>query len=393
MIMTSFPHYPVATVMKKTLKKYSIFMILNEILKNVPLKMFETRQIYHRSSTVIDFFRDPAVVVTESDENSSPGEIFYTQVIRDDSDEAPSSPPNVDHPIFNQESCLEYTFEASNNDCSVEYKVENLYISSDDETNEVVSAHTDNIVDEPMSSGKKRKYYEKENLSFKRLKKPETWQRNILKKSVNSGLAYVSSSTKKEVPAREMRRSCGAGCRSKCETKITEGEREKNHRSYWSLPTQSDKYNFLLRYVTESQIKENIEPKKRCVKRTFILSSFHGTPITVCETMFLNTLAISKAPIDTAFKKTRSGDSKITDNRGKSEKSRPRMIPIDVKESVREHIRLLPKVPSHYCRKDTQRLFLKMTYQKEMLISCTLSGLQKKKKCLKLQQSINTPIF
>lgn len=65
------------------------------------------------------------------------------------------------------------------------------------------------------------------------------------------GKEYTSLSTKKKVPAKEMRRDCGPGCRFKCLNKVTEIERAQFYAEYYSTPTRSRKYDYLARHITE----------------------------------------------------------------------------------------------------------------------------------------------
>ena len=147
---------------------------------------------------------------------------------------------------------------------------------------------TDASFDKPTS---KRKYNCPEKLTRKRLCYPEKWERNVLKKSVNAGKEYTSLSTKKLVPARKMRRPCGPGCQSKCY--ITEERRKLIFEEYWRIPTQSAKYDFIARYVTESKIENNVDKNTRKnYSKLYTLKNHDNEIVPVCSTMFLNTLGL-----------------------------------------------------------------------------------------------------
>lgn len=78
--------------------------------------------------------------------------------------------------------------------------------------------------------------------------------------------------------------------------------------------------------------------------------------VPVCKTFFLNTLCISAQVVKTVFNKTGSNGVVSEDRRGKVCKNS--LLNESVKESVREHINSFQTVESHYCRKNTSRLYL-----------------------------------
>lgn len=71
--------------------------------------------------------------------------------------------------------------------------------------------------------------------------------------------------------------------------------------------------------------------------------------------MFFNTLDINDSWVRTALQKQGSSSALQPDSRGKNRK--PTLQP-QLLSSVKEHISAFPKVPSHYCRKDSDREYL-----------------------------------
>ena len=187
-------------------------------------------------------------------------------------------------------------------------------------------------------------------------------EKNIFKAAVNAGLEYESSATKKVVPARKMQRTCGPGCRFKCENKLTEDIRTQFFNEFWNIGDHERKYDFILRYVTEQSIKgvksESNQGKRNYTRQYYI--SNKNEKIKVCQTMFLNTLDVNKKMIDTALIKVRKGEHTLIDKKGKSTK-RPNMVAESKTASLIEHINLFPRMPSHYTRKDSSREYLEET--------------------------------
>lgn len=242
--------------------------------------------------------------------------------------------------------------------CSSEDEIRDMILNENEVTEKSLSDEgVANITQE--CNNKKRKYLQKENLTRKRQRNPEKWQRNVIKAAVNAGLEYKSATTNKYVPARIMQRTCGPGCRFKCEQKIKEEDRKKFFEQFWSIQDHSKKYDFIIRYVTEKSSLEkgndDVE-NKRNYTRTYSISS-RTEDIVVCKTMFLNTLDISKRMVTTVLGKLRKGEQCLTDKRGKF-KNQPNTLNEEKTASVKEHINLFPRVPSHYTRKDSSREYL-----------------------------------
>lgn len=154
-----------------------------------------------------------------------------------------------------------------------------------------------------------------------------------------------------------MKEGCGPGCRFKCESKISDDARNVFFSDYWSTNDQSRKYDFIARYVKEVPNKEMpTETSTRNQSRIYKIAN-KNEKVQVCQTMFCNTLNISKQLVYTDLKKERKGDPQLIDKRGTSSK-RPRAIDERITEGVKEHINMFPKVESHFCRRDSAREYL-----------------------------------
>ncbi|KAJ8967471.1 hypothetical protein NQ314_002785 [Rhamnusium bicolor] len=85
---------------------------------------------------------------------------------------------------------------------------------------------------------------------------------------------------------------------------------------------------------------------------------FGENKIRVCKTYFKGTLAITDRPIRTVLHKKQQAISRMisTDFRGKHNNH----CKTDevIKEGVRQHINSIPRIESHYCRKDTKREYI-----------------------------------
>ena len=82
----------------------------------------------------------------------------------------------------------------------------------------------------------------------------------------------------------------------------------------------------------------------------------NGDYIRVCKSFYLGTLDVSQTRI-TNFHKTKNNLTG-TPNKYKWSKNKNRCVPETIKESIREHIRSIPRVDSHYCRRDTNKEYI-----------------------------------
>lgn len=216
--------------------------------------------------------------------------------------------------------------------------------------------------EEEVSTGKSRK----------RKRNPITWRRNVIKASRNSGKEYKSWKDKLQ-PSRKIKDPCN--CRMKCNEKISEKERKSIFGHYWNLGDINRQRDFISKLVQRKN-KERTRIKRKNVniapdrneespspdqhsRRTFTYNySFikDKIKVPVCQIFFLNTLSISSQVVKTVFNKTGSTGVVSEDRRGKACKNS--LLNESVKESVREHINSFQTVESHYCRKNTSRLYL-----------------------------------
>jgi hypothetical protein len=111
---------------------------------------------------------------------------------------------------------------------------------------------------------------------------------------------------------------------------------------------------FLSNLTEQFQKKSSAhENSRRTNSRKYFLP-VKGDRVQVCKVMFLANLDISDGQVTTATKKGKGSPDKRGKNpRGPSNKLDPALM-----ESVREHIRSLPRMESHYLRKDSQKEYL-----------------------------------
>lgn len=186
-----------------------------------------------------------------------------------------------------------------------------------------------------------------------------------MKAARNSGKAYESKSKKPEKRVKEARKikpSCKDKCRFKCSEKVTEDERKSIFEAYWNLGDIAKQREFIHNCTTEIKpkyryVREGGQRPRRNYNAAFFLN-FGDRRVRVCKLFFRNTLDINDRPIRTVFEKKckLAGAVMAEDKRGKHGKQ-PKMHE-DIKNRVINHINKIPKVESHYTRKNTAKHYI-----------------------------------
>jgi len=160
--------------------------------------------------------------------------------------------------------------------------------------------------------------------------------------------------------------------------KVSREDRQALFQQYWGLQDYTRQWDFLNHYDSFSEPKKpdyNDDPQ-RSVGKCHI-KTCTGSLIHVCQTMFLGTLNISEKPVYTAASRLKKKGAAISpDKRGHNCKKKPvvdRLI-----RTIDEHIRSIPIVPSHYCRKDTKKVYFEPGVTLAKLWSLYRASMQKK---------------
>ena len=192
----------------------------------------------------------------------------------------------------------------------------------------------------------------------KRSRNPENWKRNKAKRSCNTGQRYVNIKGKIK-KAKTVKKGCGLKCRFQCHSAFTEEDRENISHSYWKLGDVTQQRQFLLKYSAPQKKKSKKQCSNRKREKSFMWTlPLNGTPVRVCKTFFLHTLNISPQKIHTAFKKSQNIIETVEKEQRGSHSNRPNKIPQNKIDLVVSHINSFPAIESHYCRKDSKKMYL-----------------------------------
>ncbi|CAH1107035.1 unnamed protein product [Psylliodes chrysocephalus] len=185
-----------------------------------------------------------------------------------------------------------------------------------------------------------------------------SWKKNVRKNKKNAGDPYINSKGH-HVPGRFLGEPCNNSCRIKCSTRIRQEERTNIFISYWNLSNIDRQRDFVNNSVEVTDCKRRTTATPNNLRR-FKSMKFYlkikDSRINVCRTMLLNTLGIKKGFLNFAIKK-RILPSNITekDKRGGYGTTK---IPDAALDFLKQHIKKFPTVASHYCRKDSRKMYL-----------------------------------
>ena len=152
-------------------------------------------------------------------------------------------------------------------------------------------------------------------------------------------------------------KDCGL-CRYKCKSIISDQERTEINHQFWSLDAVGkDHFLDINTIEIEKASKRTKSTTSRRSKTMLYFFHLGGRKVRVCKEFFCGTLDISHQKVKYFQKVRKDKDSGCIKQRqwGKNVK---KIVSNDAKDSVREHIKLLPKVESHYCRSSTSREYL-----------------------------------
>ncbi|RVE43346.1 hypothetical protein evm_011986 [Chilo suppressalis] len=175
----------------------------------------------------------------------------------------------------------------------------------------------------------------------------------------NLGLPYTSASTgRKHVGSRQLKEPCNVRCRLKCSERLSQDTRQQIFEQYWKMASLSRQRDFIAKSMTE--VKPKYQYKRlhnnRLPRHAFYFT-VNGEKQRVCKFFFKNTLDINDRPIRTVISKLNTSGIVEPEKRGKHEKHATK-IPEVLLEGVRKHINKIPRIESHYLRKQTTREYI-----------------------------------
>lgn len=182
------------------------------------------------------------------------------------------------------------------------------------------------------------------------------WAKNVKKRLRQMGEEYVGHQGRKK--ERRTVKEVQCNCRYGCLEKFTDEDRQQIFRQYWESGLTGQR-NFIHCNVEKKKKRANRRKTESRRQYTIHYHLPHGPnsqKSEVCKQYFLKTLDIGQAVVYTVLEKTKENKGFLLgDQRGKTAS---RSTPDDARDIIRRHIDTFPRIPSHYCRAQSQREYL-----------------------------------
>lgn len=219
-----------------------------------------------------------------------------------------------------------------------------------------------------MTEGRKRRS-RTEKKEWKRLKN----QQFRLKGKEYLGYSRGADNMVKQNVMRAAR-VMGASCTSsmcnksnarKCKL-FTEEKRKKIFEMFWNDLNWDQRKVFVCSHVSRVEAKRKTTGEEISRREGTLRYSLSGTneKMPVCRTMFLNTLGLRPFTVQSWVRQGCFGMCKSQEALHKSRENKNYRVHAfdDAKKFLREFFQNLPKQPSHYVRKDTNKLYLEQQF-------------------------------
>lgn len=210
---------------------------------------------------------------------------------------------------------------------------------------------------------------------------PKSWKRNKARLKRMRGEEYLGYSKPKDRKfqqdtlrqARRLGPTCVSNFCKKSKVRgcdrFSEDCRKDIHSNFWKKMTWDQRRVYVTGLVTRSSTSRKTKSASEPSRREGTLSYFLpiekdcSNKVQVCKQMFLNTLALGSFTVQAWVKKSEFGMTSNHDAIYDSKTKTPR-AEVETKLSILNNFfTSLPKLPSHYARKDTSKLFIEPIYR------------------------------
>nr|XP_026497999.1 uncharacterized protein LOC113402096 isoform X2 [Vanessa tameamea] len=236
-----------------------------------------------------------------------------------------------------------------------------LSLLTDDNVSSPISQYSSGEVPVPLSS-RKRRFTKKRDSGRLRETFCHEWIDSKRKRLKNIGKSYYSRNGKIRL-GKKLGEPCQNTCKLKCFQKLDDDTRIEIFNKFWEIGDHSKQYDFISNYVVKINKKRTITDGESRRSFTYIyhlpyIQNHQNSKLIVCKQMFLNTLSCGPKMIRTAISKSSdTGSFALVDNRGRHSHHKTSIDP-DMIKSICDHVNSFEPVDSHYCRKESNKLYL-----------------------------------
>ncbi|XP_056458619.1 uncharacterized protein LOC130392188 isoform X2 [Gadus chalcogrammus] len=209
---------------------------------------------------------------------------------------------------------------------------------------------------------------------------PDAWKGNIQKRRRMRGQSYLGRKKNEfiNIEERKMEGRCLAeACRKSSKlhcTEIDEGKREKIFKYFWGKLDWKERKIYVKSLVEVSDVKrrrtEAVQSRRSASLCCFLCVD--GKRLRVCQRMFLSTLGIKQWSV-----------LKWVGRRDESPEKTARVrVRTEERDFLKSFLLELPKVPSHYCRSSSSKMYLEPLFKSinhlhsQYKQACAANGIQ-----------------
>ena len=189
----------------------------------------------------------------------------------------------------------------------------------------------------------------------KRLRNEENWKRKKRKLLKDKGKGYTTSKGVRKAAKEMVSISCR--CTNKCRENVGDEEQERIFTGFYELGSHDQQNKYLFGLIHKVDVKRRRGAGGHAGRRhtfTYHVRLRDGKSVQVCKNTFCVLHGIAKRRVEGVAAQLVDGVVIASDERGKH-KSRPHSVPDEVKEKIREHIKLFPRRKSHYSRSSNRK--------------------------------------
>ena len=199
---------------------------------------------------------------------------------------------------------------------------------------------------------------ESERRSRSKRKCPGTWALNIRKRDKNLGKSYKRTTGRIREERKPKNLLMVHQCALKCNENIPDDCKKILCENFWDIGNIDRQRDYIISHVTR---KEAARSRKENSRRKFSQSYYFdvdGIKYQVCKRFFLQTLDVSEKFVRIALEKSSRSRTGVPspDRRGKHIPGN-KISEENIKFAT-EHIDSFPRVPAHWCRRDTKKEYL-----------------------------------
>jgi hypothetical protein len=225
------------------------------------------------------------------------------------------------------------------------------------------------VLGEDRNNGIDENENAEETVPVRKRKKKEEWCKNVNKRLRMEGKQYKGVSKNEEgaktycvdrneriVSPRGCSKTCNKSKKRKC-LLFTDNERKEIFNRFWTM-TWDEKRVFVCSLVEKRDVKQrtlDTDSRRNCSFLYFLRKENGKFP--VCKSMFLSTLGIGERMMyDWVMKSTNGIPNKEHYQRPQRQEESNKKI------FARNFLMSLPKLPSHYCRASSSKLYLEPVF-------------------------------